>query len=161
MEEGKVVSLTSRVSKAKSIRVKPTTKQILTLKYINEGLNKRQAQIKAGYSVKNATHNTGRTLRSKSIKQVLDNMKGELVDAGLTTTYMVNKFKEWLEAQKIHGSMTEHDREVPDYKIQLDAYKAWKEIMQPDDGPVGAVKRKLTIEEYFLGPNGEDETTDQ
>lgn len=132
-------------------RVKPSIRQIRALQYKNQGMSTRQAMIKAGYS-KNSSGQPGRLLYGTGgVKQILDSMAGELNDAGLTTKYMVGKFKEWMEAEKVHTSHTEPDRTVPDYDVQLKAYDRWEKVMTPKDIGGGKVKRKLTIEEFVTG----------
>lgn len=132
-------------------RRQPTIKQIRALQYRNQGMTKRAAMKKAGYSPA-AYNNPGATLmKSRGVKQILQSMAGDLEDAGLTAEFMAQKFQEWISAKKIHTSMTEPDREVPDYQTQLRAYKAWKDIVDAErgSGEDKKVKRKLTIEEYI------------
>ena len=133
----------------------PTLKQIQALQYINQGMSKRQALLKAGYSNEVASHPTKLFMKTSGVKRMLNTMARELADEGLTVAYMVNKFKEWLEAEKVTNSFTEPDKKVPDYKIQLDAYKEWKKIVDQHDAQhnptVGQVKRRLTIDEFVTG----------
>ena len=154
-----------------------TLKQIRAIQYKNQGLTTRQAMLKAGYSLSMAANPKRELLQKPAVKRLISSMWGELTDAGLTTEYMVVKFKEWLNAQKVVSAMVikggKHDIdfddeedlppnssktndfiEVPDYKTQLDAYKEWKKIgdMDMDSTTTGRpVKRKLTIEEYVTG----------
>lgn len=135
-----------QVVKRKYRRGMPTIMQVRALQYINQGMSKRAAMIKAGYS-KSSAINPGKVLMNKKgVKNILISMAGELNDAGLTTEYMVAKFKEWLEAEKSSES-----GKSPDYEIQLKAYKEWKKVMDEQAGDTlkPGVKRKLTIEEFI------------
>lgn len=129
----------------------PTLKQIRALQYRNQGMSKRAAMMKAGYS-KGAYNNPGAVLmKSRGVKQIINSMAGDLEDAGLTAEFMSLKFQEWISATKVHSSPTGPDRDVPDYQTQLRAYKAWKDIIDAERGTgddKGKVKRKLTIEEF-------------
>jgi len=131
----------------------PTLKQIKAVQYMNQGMTKRQALLKAGYSIAVASHPTKFFMERKGVKRMLSTMVGELADAGLTTTYMVNKFKEWLEAEGVGG---------PDYTTQLAAYREWKKITDADQAENNPgnhqVKRKLTIEEFI--DNGQEEQSE-
>jgi hypothetical protein len=110
--------------------------------------------IKAGYTVTSASHPKQALMQKPAVRKILSDMKEELQDAGLTSIAMVDKFKEWLYAEKVQSSMTEPDKLVPDYKTQLAAYDRWKAIMDKDiEGENGTVKRKLTIEEFVTGEN--------
>ena len=151
-----------------------TLKQIRAIQYKNQGMTTRAAMLKAGYSL-SAAANPGRDLLSKpAVKQLVSTMWGELQDAGLTTSAMIEKFKEWINAQKtvsalvvngkgdgelgVAGSKSTDFVEVPDYKTQLEAYKEWKKIadQETQSNTTGKpVKRKLTIEEYVTGDNSE------
>lgn len=133
-------------------KVKPTIKQIRTLQYLQQGMSRRQAMLKAGYA-KNTAH-VGKVNQFNGFKQLVYRMPELLQKAGLTDDYMVDKFKEWLEATKMHTSPTEPDRNVPDYQVQLKAFDRWKELMQPKLNNT-TIKRKLTIEEYVLGDKTE------
>jgi hypothetical protein len=125
----------------------PTLKQIRAIQLINQGYSKHKAMIMAGYSKYVAEAPTNNLMSKRGVKAILESMKTELIDAGLTSKYMVNKFKEWLEAQQLRTSLTEPDKMVPDYKTQLTAYKEWKEVM----GPVSqkGIKRRVTFEEWI------------
>lgn len=128
-------------------RRSPTIKQIRAIQLINQGYSKHRAMLEAGYSKYVAENPKGNLMHKKGVQTLLESMKSELIDAGLTTTYMVNKFKEWLEAQQIKTSLTEPDKVVPDYKTQLTAYKEWKEVMKPNEGGKG-LKRRITFEDF-------------
>jgi|SRR5882724_675059 len=129
----------------------PTVKQIKAIQYINQGMSQRQAMLKAGYSdVTARTSSTRVLMKSRGVRDLLAGMAGELQDAGLHNKYMVDKFKEWLEATKVNNSPTEPDRVVPDYQTQLAGYDRWKKIMDDQaPGNTGKVKRKITLEEFL------------
>lgn len=144
-------------------RHQPTLKQIKALQYINMGMSKRQALLKAGYSIEVAGHPGRAFIHKTGVKKMLNSMAMELADEGLTTQYMVNKFKEWMEAQKVEHSPVAPDKEVPDYQVQLKAYGEWKKIVdqhQAENNPAnGQLKRRLTIDEFVTGKEkggGED-----
>lgn len=148
-----------------------TIKQIRAIQYKNQGMSTRSAMLKAGYSLSAAANPKRDLLSRPAVKKLISSMWGELTDAGLTTEYMVEKFKEWLNAQKVvsalvitgkgegedmksANSKTNDFIEVPDYKTQLEAFKEWKKIgdMEAGSNTSGQpVKRKLTIEEYVTG----------
>lgn len=134
----------------------PTLKQIKALQFINQGDSPRKAMIKAGYSMSGAAAHPGRDLYNRpGVKRMISNMAGELADEGLTMKYMVGKFKQWLEATKTTNSFTQPDKNIPDYKVQLEAYKEWKKIMDQYEQGLnpqgGQLSRKLTIEEFITG----------
>ncbi len=126
---------------------------------MNQGMSKRQALFKAGYSNEVASHPTKQFMEKRGVKIMINTMAMELADAGLTTAYMVNKFKEWMEATKQTNSFTEPDKTIPDYKVQLEAYKEWKKILdqhQAENNPNnGQLKRRLTIDEFVTGKEEE------
>ena len=143
-----------------------TIKQIRAIQYKNQGMSTRSAMLKAGYS-KGAAQNPGtRLMKTKGVQNSLMAFSKKLAQDGLTDSYMVKKFKEWLEAQRTVSALVVGGKqdgakasttdfiEVPDYKVQLEAYKEWKKIMDQqeewskNDGK-GQMKRKLTIEEFI------------
>lgn len=145
----------SVVMKGKVRRRKPTVRQVLALKYINQGMSKRQAMLKAGYSPFVAATPGKRLMNSEGVAQLLGKMQGELQDAGLTSKYMALKFKEWIEAKKWMTSHTEPDREVPDYDTQIKAFDRWEKAMGGISTQKGKVKRQLTVTEFIEGGDGD------
>lgn len=131
-------------------RRKPTIRQILALKYINQGMSKRKAMMKAGYKASTASNPSDNLMDKKGTARILDTMKAELVNEGLVPKYMAQKFAKWMEAKKIEHSHTGPDIEVEDNEFQLKAFKEWQKIMgiQETDSHV---RRKLTIEEFIKG----------
>lgn len=146
--------VSSRSPKPRRMR-NPTIRQIKALQYVNQGMSKRQAMKKAGYSKAVWNHNSSTLMKKQGVQQMLGSMQGKLTDAGLTTEYMAKKFKEWLEAQKIHTSHTEPDREVPDYDTQIKAYDRWEKVIGVTQGTKGKVKRQMTVTEFVMGDEGE------
>lgn len=154
-------------------KTKPTVKQIKALQLMNGGMSKRQAMIQAGYSTYVAEKPYKDFLGAAGVKSQIVSMATMLEDAKLNTVYMVEKFKEWLEAQKVVSarvvaakgkpssfdeeleeadSKTDDFIEVPDYKTQLEAYKEWKKVMDQASNPDTTgkkVSRKMTIEEFI------------
>src|SRR5258708_14965648 len=129
----------------------PTLKQIKALQLVNQGYSKQRAMLEAGYS-KNVAKVGGRLLKGRAVLAILESMKKELVDSGLTSKYMALKFKEWMEAQKTVTSHTEPDREVPDYDTQIKAYDRWEKVINHDqENQTKGYKRKVTFEEFVGG----------
>lgn len=129
-------------------RLKPTIKQTKTLQFIKEGDSIRNSMIKAGYSVKTA--NKGREFfKQKGVQSYVNGLQEYVVNAGLTNQKMADKFKEWIDAEKITTSHTEPDRSVPDYETQLKAYDRWEKIMNMGESGGPKLKRKLTVEEFI------------
>ena len=104
-------------------RRKPTALQrkATELLALNPKLSKRQAMIRAGYSKNTASHPKGDFLEAPGTKTAIEEMKEKLIGRGITMDYMAEKYKEWMEAKKVKGSMTEPDKIVPDYETQLKA----------------------------------------
>ena len=140
----------------KKPKIKPTIRQIKALQYINMGMSKRKAMIKAGYSHNVADEPTKKLINTPGVQLLLESMRNELVDQDLTVKYAAKKMKEWFEAKKTHSSHTEPDREVPDYDVQLKAYDRWAKIVNVGTEPSqGKVKRQMTVTEFVLGNESE------
>lgn len=139
----------------KYARKKPTLKQIQALQYINQGMSKRQAMLKAGYALDTAGHPDRTLMKADGVKMIGRSMYMELAQAGITSEFMIEKFKEWLNATKSTNSFTEPDKSVPDYAIQMKAYQEWKKIVDMYDAENnpknGQIKRTLTISEFVTG----------
>lgn len=125
-------------------------KQVRTLQYLSQGMSKRQAMIKAGYSISSANQAT-RVLASKSMNDLIYSFGDKLLKIGLTPDYMVEKIKEWFKATKLVNG-----REVPDYEIQLRTHDIWREYMSEIDQQ--PAKRKITLEEWL---RSEQKTTSE
>lgn len=102
---------------------------------ILEGKKPRDAMISAGYSPGVASYYKKNLLELKGPQQIIKEHQIEFARLGITPIYMAKKTAEWLEATKIKTSMTEPDKEVPDYQTQLKAAervdKIWG-IAQPE-----------------------------
>lgn len=142
-------------NRKKYARKKPTLKQIQALQYMNQGMSKRQALLKAGYSIEVASHPGRAYMKSDGVKLIGNTMYKELAIAGITSEFMVAKFKEWLSAQKYTNSFTQPDKSVPDYPVQLKAYQEWKKLVDQHDASNnpqnGQLKRTMTISEFVTG----------
>jgi len=133
----------------------PSLKQIKALQLINQGYSKHRAMLEAGYSEGSSRHPKVNLMNSKAVASVLESMKSELVDSGLTGKYMAKKFQEWLEAKKIVTSPTEEDKVLPDYDVQIKAYDRWEKRMGEPSGGGNGLKRKVTFEEFVTGEEKE------
>ena len=104
-------------------RRKPTDlqKDAIEILTTNKKISKRQAMIQAGYSKTTASHPKQNLIDAPGTKTAIEQMKEKLAGRGITIDYMAEKYKEWMEAKKIKGSMTEPDKIVPDYETQLKA----------------------------------------
>lgn len=146
-------------------RRQATLRQIKAIKYLSEGMSKRAAMMKAGYAVTTAMHEAHKLTTSTAVEGLLDKLKDDLAQKGLTTDKIADKFVEWLDAQRTVGarvvvkreggelptaeSRTDDFIEVPDYDTQIKAYDRWKGIMDSGDKKDKGIKRKLTIEEFI------------
>lgn len=104
-------------------RRKPTELQRKATELLatNPKLSKRRAMIKAGYSKITASHPKQNLIEAPGTRTAIEEMKEKLVGRGITIDFMAEKYKEWLSAKKIKGSMTEPDKVVNDYETQLKA----------------------------------------
>jgi len=137
-----------------------TRKQLAMAHYLMQGYSKRQALLKAGYSVKVAQRYTYQTSTVKTVMTYLEGMKGKLEERGINNDYIADKFKTWFEAQKVIAARNpskeadEHTNdfiEVPDYDTQLKAYDRFEKIvnpvkMNPQDG---MKKREISLTEWI------------
>lgn len=134
----------------------PTIKQIKAVQFMNQGMTPTEAQRKAGYSPGMVnSHGKAKFFKQQGVQTLLGGMKEVLISADLTQQFMATKMREWMDATKVDHSHTEPDREVPDYKVQMDAYDRWLGIMS--EGQVDPKKRpsrKVTFEEW-VGNEGE------
>ena len=106
----------------------PSIKQIMAIKYFSEGLSKRQALLRAGYSVSTADQ-PSRVFKTKSMRSLVGNVQDELVDEGITSNYVSSKIKEWFEAEKTVNGLV-----VSDYNIQIKAFDLWFKIIRNNTG---------------------------
>ena len=128
-------------------RNRPTIKQVKTLQNLKEGMNMTQAMTKAGYS--GTVAKRGRVFfQQKGVQTYLKGLREYVTEAGLTNQKMAEKFKEWIDAEKVVTSHTEPDKSVPDYETQLKTFDRWKDLMEMGEGGNPKIKRRLTVEEF-------------
>lgn len=133
-------------------RIKPTIKQIKSLQYISQGHSTRKAMILAGYSPKQANKSNTYLFGMKGAREALESMTAHLARVGLTTEYMAGKVREFVDAKKIDHSHTEPDKEVPDYRTQIEGVKLWRDILEKNvNGVKGTKKREVTLTEWITG----------
>lgn len=127
--------------------VTPTLMQIKTLQYKNvEGLSTYKAMRKAGYSKDVAEHPKHNFWNKAGVKKLVSDINES---AGITTDYLGEKLKEFLDAKKVVTSHTEPDKLIPDYDTQMKAWDRSKALFSEQlGGTAKGVKRKLTIEEF-------------
>ncbi len=128
---------------------RPTIRQIKALQLINQGHSVRGAQIKAGYSLETANRST-EFFKQKGVQKALESMRAHLDRAGVTQEKIAVKISEFIDAKKIDHSHTEPDKEVPDYKTQVEGVKLADEMFQRS-GDMSRKKRELTITEFVMG----------
>jgi phage terminase small subunit len=129
-----------------------TQREIKVFQFLSQGMSKRQAMIKAGYAIQTADKQSKRFMERPIIKAVLMDIVDELEEVGINKGFIATKFKEWMTAEKIHGSLTEPDRLVPDYQTQLKAFAEYKDLVKYEETknkPEQGVKRKITLEEFW------------
>ena len=129
-----------------------TQKQTTALQLINQGMSKQQAMLKAGYS-KYSAQNPKRLMQSQAITNIVDKVRIELISQGLTTAYMVQKLKQFLEAGK---------RDPGDYKVQLEALKILQSIhgIEPKEHKEESIARRITLEEFITGNSRSSDLVD-
>lgn len=140
--EGEVITIKKKRNRT------PTIKQVKAIKYINKGNSVRKSLILAGYSIKTADKSTD-FFKARGVQNALGTLKQHVLDKGLSTEKIADKFAEWIDATKPFSSNTEPDRNIPDYDTQLKAYDRWKGVMDIGEKKDGKVSRKLTIEEFI------------
>ena len=137
---------TSGIIKIKHRKPKQgSKKQLLALQLISQGQKPGEAMTNAGYSI-SASRNPKQNLLSKPVVvDIVDRLKLQLTDVGITTSYLANKFKQWLESE--------------DETIQLQAYdRAGKILGITPKNESKDIRRKLTIEEYISGDSSDSES---
>lgn len=125
----------------------PTLKQIKTLQLINQGYSTHRAMKEAGYA-QSTLNQSYKFKQSPVVKSMLMDLNKRLYEKGFTSEFIAGKFMEWMGAEKPFASHTEPDRMVPDYDIQIKAFKEAKEILKPAEHEKG-IKRKITLEEFI------------
>lgn len=124
-----------------------TQKQIQSVKYRMQGYSKRQAMIKAGYSVTTATTQDPKT--SKMITTFLEGVKGRFRDLGLDEAFVAEKMKEWMTAEKPLITKQGVIGTTPDYKIQIEGYDRYKDIVEPKTTDNRGKKKELVLTEWI------------
>lgn len=98
-----------------------TDKQAKAMELIKNGVVPTRAMKEAGYSEQTSKAPTRNLLSLPGVQNIIEQYKASYFKVGITPDYMVKKTAEWLEAKKVLTSMTEPDREVPDYQTQTKA----------------------------------------
>ncbi len=122
---------------------KPSVRQIKTLQLISQGLSKRQAMIKSGYSVSSANQ-AKHIFDKKTMQSLIQSYNGLFEKQGITPEFIAAKFVEWFNS--------------PDEKIQLQAYDRYEKIVginHENNNPPG-IKRTISIEEFVFGQDVSD-----
>lgn len=94
--------------------------QKATQNLVENGSTLKKAMIDAGYSPKTAI-DPGKLTRSKGFQEIKKQYQDALIAKGLDHAKLADKMVEWIDAVKVQSSMTEPDRVVPDYQIQVKA----------------------------------------
>lgn len=122
-----------------------TPKQIRALQLINQGYSKRQAMLKAGYSVNTANTRSGIFMKSEGVRHMIANVGRQLEDEGLTAVFIAEKVKEWFNATK-EGKK---GKDIPDYETQQRAFDKWYKLIGGDQqGHDSKVKQRITFEKF-------------
>lgn len=109
--------------------------------------------IEAGYSKYTAKAPANNLMNKRGVQSILESMKSELADAGLTGKYWAGKFKEWAEAQKLGKFGKEAD-----YETQVKAFDRWEKRMgELHEGDGKNLRRKVTFEEFVTGEEKNDD----
>ena len=147
----------------------PTLKQIKTVQLIKQGYSTHRAMKEAGYS-QSTLKQSYQFKKSPVVKKMMANIDKVLYDKGFTTEFIADKVMEWMGAKKVISakvivkkdkstsqadgelpladSITDDFIEVPDYDIQIKAFKEAKELFKPAEQEKG-IKRKITLEEFI------------
>lgn len=115
---------------------KPTKLQKATLEILRENPDKplAQAMREAGYSYITSRRPKQNFVALKGTQIAMDQWREALRGSNLGEARLLRKLNEWIDAKKLKTSLTEPDREVPDYETQLKA----GEMIRRDLGlPVG------------------------
>ncbi len=124
-------------------KVSPTKRQLTALQLINKGMKPTKAMRAAGYSESAARNPKQALLDSTALSALVDDLKLELENAGLTKAYI---------AQKIYRLTNANKEDEDDYKIQLGALQLATKIHQEAKKPQeGQISRKIELTEYILG----------
>jgi hypothetical protein len=110
-------------------KVKPTKLQRTTVEILkdNPKMSLAKAMVEAGYSPSTARHPGYNFVASKGTTTALDQWREALRGSGLNENKIIEKYKEWLDANRVTTSLTDPDRVVPDYQTQLKAGEMLRE----------------------------------
>lgn len=128
-------------------KVKTTTRQAKAMELIRQGKTPTDAMREAGYTEQTVSAPTRNLLSRPGAQAIIEQYKEAYASVGITPQYMAQKTKEWLDATKIKGSLTEPDKVVPDYKTQLKA----AEIVRKDWELGQELVQHNQQNNYFLG----------
>lgn len=122
-----------------------SVKAIRAVQYMNEGMSVAGSLRKAGYAEWTAKLGTNYLKQKPGVfLKAAESLGNQLQSVGLTNMKIASKIAEFVDAKKIDHSHTEPDKEVPDYKTQVEGVKLWQGIMEPK-----AVQGKKTREISF------------
>ena len=65
-------------------KIKPTEKQRLAFENIQSGMSKREAMLKAGYSLKTSGNPKEKLVETRGYQELVNEYRGHLVRAGIT-----------------------------------------------------------------------------
>lgn len=144
--------------KRKHVRRVLTDKQKKLAHYLLQGLTKRQAMLRAGYTPTVSSNTTYSNPRLQRVLTYVESLRGKMEKQGLNDDYIAKKFKQWLEAQKVVSarkgsnadSSTDDFIEVPDYDIQIKAYDRYDKVMSLEGkSQPGFKKREISLTEWI------------
>ena len=110
-------------------KVKPTEKQrkAFETKMNNPDMPLGEAMIQAGYNKITSEAPKQNFVGSRGVEVLREEYKNHLTTLGIGPEKIAKKMAEWLDAEKVHGSLTEPDRLVPDYQTQIKAGEMLRE----------------------------------
>lgn len=121
-----------------------TDKQAKAMELIKDGMPPTRAMREAGYSEETSRTPSKNLLGSPAVQSIIEQYKSAYFKVGITPDYMVKKTAEWLEAKKLSTSLTEPDKEVPDYATQTKA----AEMVRAD---WGMGKNEINLNQVNIG----------
>lgn len=126
-------------------RRKLTEKQKRMAQFMLQGYTKRQAMLKAGYS-KNVADKSMLS-NQKTILAFFEGVRGRFSRLGVDEGFVAEKMREWMTANKT--LLTKHgEKEVPDYKTQIEGYDRFAKLIEPKEMVVGK-KREIKLTEWI------------
>ena len=102
-------------------KVRPTRLQKRTTAILkdNPDMPLGEAMRRAGYKPKTSWSPKQNFLGLKGTVVAMEQWREALRGSGLDEAKLIAKYNEWIDATKIKSSLTEPDKEVPDYETQL------------------------------------------